>query len=173
MSIEEIFTSLSSHIVEGMMIHSQMADYYYFLGLKTYACEHDKHYKSESDTHRKISHHYICKYDKLIPESLPKNPGIIPESWFKHMRTDVDPSTKKNAVKNGMNLWYDWECDTAKLYEQLAKDCLSLGDMYAYDLISNVLSDVYEEKECAKNYILKLTAMDYDMAFILEQQKEV
>ncbi len=34
MTIEEIFSEISKHMIEGIMIHAQMADYYNFLGLK-------------------------------------------------------------------------------------------------------------------------------------------
>ena len=44
MTIEEIFSELAAHAIEGMMVHDQMMSYYCFLNLKTYAKCHEDHY---------------------------------------------------------------------------------------------------------------------------------
>ena len=44
MTREEIFTSLLNHMVKGLMVHDQMANYYDFLGLEEYKDCHEKHY---------------------------------------------------------------------------------------------------------------------------------
>ena len=44
MTLEEIFSELAAHAIEGMMIHDQMITYYCFLSLKGYAKCHEYHY---------------------------------------------------------------------------------------------------------------------------------
>ena len=34
MTVEEIFSDLSKHMIEGLMAHSQLSDYFGFLGLE-------------------------------------------------------------------------------------------------------------------------------------------
>jgi len=41
MTIEEIFNKIASHMVEGIMIHDEMANAYDFLGLFGFAKLHD------------------------------------------------------------------------------------------------------------------------------------
>ena len=36
MTIDEIFSLMAEHMVEGLMTHAQLADFYNFLGLKGY-----------------------------------------------------------------------------------------------------------------------------------------
>ena len=35
--VADIFADISAHQIKGLMIHSQLADYYRFLGLEKYA----------------------------------------------------------------------------------------------------------------------------------------
>lgn len=41
MTVEEIFTELSAHMIQGLMFHDQINSYYLFLGLNKYACDHE------------------------------------------------------------------------------------------------------------------------------------
>ena len=43
-SVEDIFANLSAHMIEGLMIHDQMASYYKFLNLRSYAECHEERY---------------------------------------------------------------------------------------------------------------------------------
>lgn len=36
MTVDEIFSQIAGHMVEGLMTHAQLADYYNFLGLRGY-----------------------------------------------------------------------------------------------------------------------------------------
>ena len=42
MTVDEIFSKLSGHMIKGLMIHDQMSDYYDFLSLRGYKrCHND------------------------------------------------------------------------------------------------------------------------------------
>ena len=62
MTVEEIFSQLAAHMVEGLMIHSQMSDYFGFLGLKGYQECHKYHYFAENANYRAISKYYLLHY---------------------------------------------------------------------------------------------------------------
>ena len=55
MTIDEIFSQLGAHMVEGLMIHSQMSDYFGFLGLKGYQECHKYHYFEENANYRRLN----------------------------------------------------------------------------------------------------------------------
>ena len=102
MTAEEVFSQVSKHMIEGIMIHSQMADYYNFLGLKGYAKCHEYHFISENCNFRKLSMYYIKHFNKLLPELPNDNPNVIPSAWFKYLRQDVDANTRKTAIQGGI-----------------------------------------------------------------------
>lgn len=71
---------------------------------------------------RTVNRYFINHHNKLIPKLEVSDPEIIPSSWYKYSRQDVDNGTKKNAVKNGLTLWREWETETKELYEKCIKN---------------------------------------------------
>lgn len=171
MTCEEIFTNLSEHIIKGLMIHEQLANYYHFLNLSGYATCHEYHFMKESKSYRELCKYYITHYDKLIPETQFDNPEVIPESWYQHTRQDVDANTKRNAVKQGLVKWVDWEMKTKKLYSDMYKEVLENGNVDSACFIKDMVKDVSKELKHATSYLLDKEAIDYDMPTIIQEQK--
>ena len=171
MTCEEIFEKLSRHMIKGLMVHEQLANYYKFLNLSGYAYCHEYHFIEESVSYRKLCRYYISHYDKLIPESEFDNPEIIPESWYQHKRQDVDINTKRNAVKQGLSKWVDWEMKTKKLYSDMYKEVMENGNVDAACFIKELVKDVSKELKRASSYLLDKEAIDYDMSVIIQEQK--
>ena len=171
-TIEQIFSDISSHQIKGLMIHSQLADYYRFLGLDKYADCHEHRYKEESHCWRKITSYYIEHFNKLIEEQEIDNPNIIPSDWYNVTRNDVDTSTKRRSVERGLNKWIDWETETKVLYEEAFSDLLSLGEGAAAMRVKKCLCDVDDELAEANNYLLNKKAVDYDITHIIGEQNE-
>ena len=68
MTVDQIFSEVSAHMIEGLMIHSQLSDYFNFLGLKGYAKCHKYHFFEESCNYKKLSWYYLTHYNKIIAE---------------------------------------------------------------------------------------------------------
>lgn len=170
MTIEEIYSELNEHMIKGLMIHEQMANYYDFLGLCGYKRCHEYHYYEENHNFRKLNRYYINHHNKLIPETRIDNPNIIPESWFKYSRNDVDASTKMNAVKNGMTKWVEWESDTKKLYEKLYQELINIGEIADASMLQCLICDVDKELKIASKQYLKLKSVDYNIGHIIGEQ---
>lgn len=173
MTVEEIFSQLAAHMIKGLMIHSQMSDYFGFLGLKGYQECHKYHYFEENANYRAINKYYLYHYNKLIPETRIDNPNIIPDSWYRYTRQDVNSTTRKNAIENGFNEWINWEKDTKKLYEQMYNELLSIGEVCAAYQIGKCIDDVDNELAYAEQKVLELKSIDYDIGIIIEEQKQV
>lgn len=99
MKTEEIFSTILTRMIKGLMVHEQFTNYYDFLGLQGYKRCHEYHYLEENQEYRKLIHYYIKKYNKLVPETSFDNPQIIPDSWYRYTRQEVDLKTKQQAVK--------------------------------------------------------------------------
>ena len=171
MTVSEIFTELSSHMIKGMMIHDQMANYYKFLGLSGYAKCHEYHFMKETCGYRRLQKYYICHYNKLIPEAEFDNPEVIPESWYNYTRQDVDASTKKSAVKTGLMMWVDWEEETKKLYEKMCHELCEMGEVAAATFIADYVDCTSYELKKAQGYLLNKNATGFDIGGIISEQK--
>ena len=121
MTLEEIYRDLSAHMIKGLMVHDELANYYGFLGLDGYRCCHEYHYMAENCGYKKLNKYFIHHHNKLIPYKDIDNPNVIPDSWYRYAREDVDNATKENAIKRGLSIWLEWEKETKRLYQNMYK----------------------------------------------------
>lgn len=173
MTVEEIFSQLGEHMIEGLMTHSQLSDYFGFIGLDGYQMCHLYHYFDENNNYKKLGNYYLHHYNKIIIETPFKNPSVIPESWYQYTRHDVNATTRKNAIQVAMEKWVNWEKDTKKLYEQLYQALININEIAAAEEVMKYLKDVDEElaKACQKH--IELAAIDYDISDIIMEQEEL
>ena len=173
MTVSEIFTQLSIHMIEGLMIHAQLSDYYNFLGLKGYSECHNYHFYSESKNYRRASDYYLTHYNKLVPEGQVPDPQAIPANWFNYMRQSVDYDTRKSAMQSGFDRWIIWESDTKNLYEELYKNLIELGEIASAEFVKELIVDVSEELKDAQQFALENFAVNYDISLIMDKQDKL
>ena len=170
MAIEDIYSELAAHMIKGMMFHEQLANYYDFLGLNGAKRCHEYHYLAESCGYRKLCRYFINHHNKLIPTREVEDPEVIPDSWYRYTRQDVDANTKKNAVKNGLSRWVEWERETKQLYEKAFNDLLELGEVASAMFIKCFIKDVDHELKVAERCEIEKSATGYDMNEIIMEQ---
>ena len=170
MTVEEIFGSLSAHMIKGLMIHDQLANYYDFLGLHGFKRCHEYHYRKESASYRELCGYYINHYSKLTPDLPIDNPNTIPESWYRYTRQDVDANTKKKAVKDGLEKWVSWETETKSLYQNMYDELLDIQEVDAAMFIGCLIKDVSHELKHAERKQLCYSAVGYDIGMIVSEQ---
>ena len=173
MTVEEIFNALANQMIEGLMIHSQLSDYYGFLGLLGYAKCHRYHYFEENRNYRAISDYYLLHYNKIIESTPIPNPSIIPTTWFSHKRTDVTPQTRKASIQAGFDKWVNWETDTKKKYEMLYQELINLDEVASALEVAKLIKDVDEELAEADQKRLEQIANDYNISDIINLQDEL
>lgn len=171
MEVKEIFSKLTQHMIEGMMTHEHLANYYDFLGLPGYKECHEYHFMEETCSYRKLCHYFTEHYNMLIPEGVINTPKVIPESWYNHVRQDVDINTKRSAVKAGLEKWKDWETDTHRFYKEMYEELESLNDVSACHMVAELICDVEHELINIHQYLLNKEATDYNMSSIINEQK--
>lgn len=170
MTVAEIFSKLSAHMLTGIMFHEDLANYYDFLGLAGYKRCHEYHSLAEYAEYRSVCRYYINHYNKLIEYSESTQKQVIPESWYSYSRQDVDMTTKKNSVRNGLSMWVDWERKTKTAYEEMYKEMLDIGEIAGACKIKCLIKDVDRELKHAERYLLNKIAVDYDMTYIIGEQ---
>ena len=172
MAVAETFAQLAKHMVKGLMVHDQMVNYFDFLGLDGFRLEQEKHYREESENYHRLCHFYMTHYGGLINPGEIANPNLIPQSWFKHVRSDVDNSTKRNGIENAFSEWKKWELEARKTYENAYKDLMSLNEVSAALFLVEFMKDVDEELELIDRRILALRSVDYDLVYVNELQDQ-
>lgn len=172
MTIDEIFSKLGEHMIEGLMVHSQLSDYFCFLGLDGYQLCHKYHYFEENSNYKKLGNYYLHHYNKIIIEQPFKNPSMIPENWYQFTRQDVNVPTRKVAIQKAFEKWIEWERDTKNLYEMLYQELISLDAISAALEINKYIKDVDDELSEACQKHLELTAIDYNVSDIIQEQNE-
>ena len=172
MKLNEIYEKLSTHMIQGMMVHEQLANYYDFLGLQGYKACHEYHFLQETLGYRKLCKYFISHHNMLIPNSPVEDPKIIPNNWYAHTRQEVDINTRKTSVKTGLTKWVSWERETKALYQQMYKELVDIGEIASALEVQNFIKDVAGELEQAEQYHLNKEAVGYDMTVILEEQKD-
>lgn len=171
MTVEEVFQGLSERKIRGVMTHDYFVDYFNFLNLHGYKRMSEYHAEHEMKGFRKLHRYYIDHYNKLVPDIRFENTEVIPASWYQYTRQDVDMNTKRNAVKSAFEKWEAWENETKKYYEQMYKELFDLGEFASAKRVSKMIKDVSEELKWVQRKRLDLMSADYDMGYILGEQK--
>lgn len=171
MTVDEIFTTLASHMIEGMMIHDAFTKAYDFLGLYGFAKCHEYHHIDETRGYQYLLHYHSTRYHKLLPINSIPQPDIIPQTWYKYATMAVDTNTKRQATKDMMNKWVKWEQDTKTLYQQMYKELCELGEVAAANEIKCYICAVDEELKHAEKKMIQLESVDYNINTIISWQQ--
>ena len=90
----EVLGQVAARMLKGIMTHSQLADYYGFLGLEGYQKCHTYRYYDESKSYRNISDYCLSHCNKILTEPSFDNPKIIPADWGQYYRQQVTPEIR-------------------------------------------------------------------------------
>lgn len=173
MTVSEVFSAVSAHMIKGMMFHDQMSRYYGFLGFCGFEKCHAYHYACESKAYQKLNRFFTEHFGMLVPESEVEDPGAIPESWYTLSRNQVDPQKRIDAVKSGLASWIAWETMTKEVYQSMEKELFNMGETDAAHYFADLVHDVSCELKGAEKRQALLSATMYDPIFIVEMQDEL
>ena len=176
MTVSEIFGRINAHQIEGVMLHSQLAEYFGFLNLCGYQRQQECQAMSEFFEHQKTVMYFVSRFNHLLPEAAAKDPEIIPDAWRGYTRQQVDAGTKRKAVRDAFLRWHSWESETKKLYEQAYADLHELGEVAAaFGVqrtceVKRLVESVACELERVESQRINLECLDYDLAAICAEQ---
>jgi hypothetical protein len=173
MTTGDVFSKISARMIEGMMLHDKMANYYDFLGLMGFKRMHEYHFLCDAVEMRCVNRYYINHYNLLLSESTVSEPFSIPASWYGHVRRDVGPSNKRSSIKSAMETWCDWQKETKKLYETCYRDLCDMDEIAAACKVKELVTCADMTLKCVDRLTLKLHSMDYDLPTILLMQADI
>lgn len=139
-----MFKKLVTHQTEALMFHSEMIEYFTFLGLKGFKRLHEYQYYDESIGRNNLIESYINEFRELIdkPNQINKL-NVIPSNLY-GVKNTSNISLALN-VENAWKKYIDWEEGTKKLYTEICVSLLNKGELTKYYLVSEYLKDVQEE----------------------------
>lgn len=173
MSVDSIFSELSSHMIKGIMIHDELCNYFDILGLKGYRACQEYHFIEESMSFRRLNKCYIENEYMLISKTNPSFDGVIPNSMYKQNKQSISQNEKRASVKEMFSQWVNWETETKELYEKAYTSLMELEEIYMASIVMDLVCDVSKELNKAKSYLLNLKAVDFSINYIIEQQEEL
>lgn len=173
MTIEEIFSNISTHMAKGLLIHNQIASLYGFLNLKGYQKCHEYHYYEETCNYRYLQNFFLSHCNKMIHENSIEQPDIIPNNWYKFTKKEVDVNNKRSAVKDLMKKWVEWEKETKTLLESSYKQLYELNEISCAIEIMYFIKDVDKELADAQETYINLESMGYDIVYIIDRQPDL
>ena len=172
-NIKEVFSRLKTHMLEGMVFHDQLSQYFEFVGMSGYSKQQEYHYASETIGYRKLINHFFEEYDMLIPHAQMNRPEVIPGNWYMYHGEEVDPSVKMKAVKDGMNAWAEWETKTKQFYKEIYKTLSDNKEPESAQMVACLYMDADEELSCVMEKQHSLESIGYDINTISSKQDEI
>lgn len=172
MTIDDIFSKIGSHMVQGIMTHEQLMNCYLFLGLKGYAKCQEYHYISETKSYAKFCRYKVNRFSSLVKTTDIVNPQIIPATWYGNARESVNSKTRTEAMAAALDEWIRWEESAVSLYQESYKALLDLGDIATADFINKFILDAEEELTFARNEKLRKLSIGFDIVSVMEEQQD-
>ena len=169
----DIFNEISRRITKGVMFHAQMADYLDYLNLHGFKRWHEYQFFSESAELRGVHRYVLNHCNRLIDDGEVTATRCIPISWLNNTRLQVDTSTRKQAIKEALEKWYQWETETKEFLEKQFKKLTENSKIADANKVNELIKDVDQELKCVTRKMLEYKAVDYDMTYIMFQQDEM
>ena len=171
MTVSEIFRDLAKHMLDGVMVHADMATYYAFLGFDGYSKNHEYQMAEEYCGYKRLCRYYMTHYGKIIPKHIPSSSNVIPENWYAFKQIEVDTNTKRMSVKSGLEKWAEWERSTKDLYQRMYKELCEIGEIAAAAFVMGFVKSVDKELSKVEYYLVSKKSVDYDIHVIESEQK--
>ena len=173
MTLDTIYSEISAHFLEGLMIHNKLMETFYFLGCYGYGDFHKKQYIDESKNYAKLAKYFISRNGKLIHTNQVSDPYV--DSYAKIYPFTYDQfSTEqiKSLITRSIDEWVKWETSTKYFLNDKISELIKMGENADAEFISIFLTDVDKELDKATKLRRMLINTDYDMTYIMENQKE-
>jgi hypothetical protein len=172
-SVAEIYTEINRRQIAALMIHSQMANYFDFLGLHGYKRLHEYQYYAEMAENRLINRYYINHHNQLIEDADVGEVSVIPAAWYKADRMVVGKSTKQKAVEDAFTQYRAWEVETKEVYEHYAVRLREIGKEADALRIDCLVKDVDRELKKLDRMMIDLISTGYDIVYIVDSQHDI
>lgn len=163
---EEAYGLLDEQMCKALDFHSQLADYFCFLGLQGFKRMAEFQFMKECAEMRKMHRRYIDHHGKILPVKDVRKSSFIPQSWSQYTTKDIDDSMLSKFTKLALESWHEWEKEGKEIYEDICDMLMDAGLHSDSEYVKDLLEGA--EKECKKvmRLIEKLNGTGYDVTSV-------
>jgi len=172
MSIKAL-SEINNNYHVALAIHRELADVFWFLYLPGFALMHEYQLISENLIQRKLKRYISSTYHVFEPDRLPKSANITEPLLLGKNRKNLKVEETWRITREVFRIYIDWEEATLKKYEQIAVDIFNNGDISVFNFISEIIKEVKQELVFITDLSIGLSAMDWDMPTIVDQQDTI
>lgn len=151
------------------MFHLEHYDLCSWLGVKWLAELHKDGYEHDSTCLRKMRHECVRHLGVFAPEGRQERSRYL-DAFRQQRRCDVKSDVRKTAIDNAMHDWIDWEDGTVSLLTNACGRLESQGCLLLADRVRRVAKDTSVELAEAKELLLEMEAVDWDMSHIIDMR---
>lgn len=173
MSVKEIFSNLSAHMLKGIMFHNDMADYFNFMGYKGFKRMQEYAFICENLEYRRLNRYAINHLGALIPKTNTSAETHIPSALYTMSRENMDSNAHKNALEIIFDAWCSWEYETKKYYERLYNELFELNEIACCEYLMCLIDKVDKEQKIVDDLRVKLKSVDYNLECVLSMQEHL
>ena len=173
MTADEIYSRILTKMHTGLSVHNSFASFFGLLNLRGYRRCHEYHFFEESHNYRNAINYILSHYNKLVAEQEEEKIEIIPASWYKYTKGDIDTNNKRSAIKEIMKKWIRWEEDVKKLLEDCYTELCEIKMVEGALFVARLLFEVGNELAAAREQLINLETINYDITRIIEEQDEL
>lgn len=168
MQVDEIFKDIRDHMLQGVMMHSQLTDIACITNIDFLYCQQKLRHEEESDNLKEFEKYYINNYDKIL-QPMTSFKSIIPKEVLGSYENTVKMNHEmiSTCAEYIMKTWVDWESESKTLYSMRYLNLFDMHEIAASQVVKDLIVDVDQELTIAKRLQQLLSSVNYDISSIL------
>lgn len=172
MTKSEIFQNISSMFIKGLMLHSQLMELFYYLGLWGYGKFHKKQYLEESKNYAKLCQYYATHYGEIVLDQRIEVQDLTPLYELSGIKKEnFNLSKEKQLIAESFDCWVKWEQEVKWKLQNGYQDLIAAGEVAAARFIGKFVEEVDKELAKAEKEKFLLESTGFDMSFIGDRQE--
>jgi ferritin len=166
------FSLINNQMSLGLQLHRELADCFHFVSMHGYAMFHEHQVLEEGISQRKLKRYLITNYGVYLPDELPQSANLAKPLLSKHKREELQSSDVKSIVETCFNEHVKWEKSVLAKLEKIALTLLDNANMASYDFVMQYVANVRDELLEAKDRLVQLNAIEWDLTEIASRQED-
>lgn len=168
-----VFNEIITHQIEGISFYNDLANLFDFYALRGYKRLFEYSALREFAEMRSTERYVINHLSKLPDTSNMQKPRDITSSWRNATRKEVSESNRKSQVRDLMTKWCDWLKEEKSLYERKFRELCNEGSIACANKVNEMVKKADCDLKYAERMWLDLSALDYDMLYIIGLQDDL
>ena len=169
MEAVETLKGVAVRLVEGMMLHNDLADVFDYLGLRGYKRMQEYYGAWDAITLRKIHRYSVNHEGRILPDDKPVYDPLA-AALAGHDRSEASVQERIMYTRRAVEKWVAWQEETLSKMEAAAGALRAYGHIAAACMVEKLVCYTSKELKCAKRLHMELMAVDFDPAYAMQCQ---